>query len=64
MRPTPILILAAALGLALPAPVPAQEAAEAAPVAQNLPAITVSEVMMRQMSDRVITSGLVSAVET
>lgn len=64
MRPTPILILAAALGLALPAPALwAQDAAEAAPAVQNLPAITVSEVIMRKMSDRVITSGLVAAVE-
>lgn len=64
MRPTPILILAAALGLTLPVPaLQAQEAAEAAPVVQNLPAITVSEVTMRNMADKVITSGLVSAVE-
>jgi HlyD family secretion protein len=64
MRPTPILFLAAALGLTLPAPaLQAQEAAEAAPVTQTYPAITVSDVVMRQMSDKVITSGLVSAVE-
>jgi HlyD family secretion protein len=64
MRPTPILILAAALGLALPATVlHAEEETAAAPVVQNLPAITVSEVAMRQMSDKVITSGLVAAVE-
>jgi HlyD family secretion protein len=64
MRPTPILILAAALGLALPASaLRAQEETAAAPVVQNLPAITVSEVAMRQMSDKVITSGLVAAVE-
>jgi HlyD family secretion protein len=64
MRPTPILILAAALGLALPSPaLQAEEETAAAPVAQNLPAITVSNVAMRQMSDKVITSGLVTAVE-
>jgi HlyD family secretion protein len=64
MRPTLILILAASLGLTLPTPaVQAQEAAEAAPVVQNLPAITVSDVTLRMMSDKVITSGLVSAVE-
>jgi HlyD family secretion protein len=64
MRPTPILILAAALGLALPAPaLQAQETPAAAPVAQTYPAITVSDVIKRKMSDRVITSGLVSAVE-
>jgi HlyD family secretion protein len=64
MRPTPILILAAALGVALPVPaLHAQEAAAAPPVVQNLPAITVSDVISRRMSDRVITSGLVTAVE-
>lgn len=60
----PFLILASVLGLALPAPaLRAQEAPAATPAAQNLPAITVSEVITRKMSDRVITSGLVSAVE-
>jgi HlyD family secretion protein len=64
MRPTLNLILAAALGLALPAAdLRAEEAAAAAPAVQNLPAITVSEVTMRNMADRVITSGLVAAVE-
>jgi HlyD family secretion protein len=64
MRPTPILILAAALGLTLPAPaLQAQETAVATPVVQTYPAITVSDVNMRKMSDKVITSGLVAAVE-
>jgi HlyD family secretion protein len=65
MRPTPILILAAALGLAVSAPAlrAEDEAAASPPVVQSLPAITVSEVTMRRMADRVITSGLVAAVE-
>ena len=64
MRPTPILILAAALGLALPAPaLQAQETAVQTPVVQTYPAITVSDVILRKMSDKVITSGLVAAVE-
>jgi HlyD family secretion protein len=64
MRPTHILILVAALGLALPtAALRAEETAAAAPAAQTLPAITVSEVMMRNLADKVITSGLVAAVE-
>jgi HlyD family secretion protein len=65
MRATPIVILAAALGLTLPAhPLRAQEEAPAAaPAVQNLPAISVAEVTLRRMADRVITSGLVTAVE-
>lgn len=64
MRATPILILAAALGFGLPtSSLQAQEAADAAPATQNLPAITVSEVVARQLADRVIASGLVAAVE-
>jgi HlyD family secretion protein len=65
MRPTQILILAAALGLVLPAPAlrAEEEAAAPAPAVQTLPAITVSEVLERRMADRVITSGLVAAVE-
>ncbi len=60
----PILILVAALGVTLPASaLRAEDVAPAAPAAQNLPAITVSEVPFRRMSDRVITSGLVAAVE-
>lgn len=60
----PILILATAFALAAPLPPAwAQEAAaaETAPVA--LPAITVAEVAMRTLSDRIIASGLVAAVE-
>ncbi|MGL5362381.1 MAG: efflux RND transporter periplasmic adaptor subunit, partial [Bosea sp. (in: a-proteobacteria)] len=66
MRPTlsPILILAFGLGLAAPVPaLRAEEAPAEAPAAQNLPAITVSDVTLRRMSDRVLTSGLVAAVE-
>lgn len=65
MRPT--LILAALLAFAVPVlPASAQEAAaaenapEAAPV---LPAITVSTVGMAKLSDRIIASGLIAAVE-
>lgn len=65
MRPT--LILAALLALAVPAlPVQAQEAvaAESAPeVASSLPAITVSTVGVAKLSDRIIASGLIAAVE-
>jgi HlyD family secretion protein len=61
---TPTLILAIALGLGLPVrTLHAEEAAAAAPVVQTLPAITVSDVTLRRMSDRVLTSGLVAAVE-
>lgn len=64
MRVIPILMLTAALGLALPAPVArAEEAAAAAPAVQSLPAITVSEVVLRPMQDRIIASGLVGPVE-
>jgi HlyD family secretion protein len=65
MRPTSFIILAAALGLALPAPAlrAEEEAAAPTPVVQTLPAITVSEVVQRKMTDRVLTSGLVAAVE-
>jgi HlyD family secretion protein len=59
----PILVLAATLGLAFPAAMLRAEDAATAPLADTLPAITVSEVVLRQMSDRVITSGLVTAVE-
>jgi HlyD family secretion protein len=65
MRVLPPLFLIAALGLA-PAALAQEAAAEAAtepPAAQNLPAITVAEVTMRSLSDRVIASGLVAAVE-
>jgi HlyD family secretion protein len=65
MRPTPFLILAVALGLVLPAPAlrAEEDAAAATPLVQNLPAITVSEVVQRKMTDRVLASGLVAAVE-
>ena len=65
MRSTFALILAAALGLGPALPVLAQEAEAAAeaPAAQALPAISVAEVTARVMSDRVIASGLVAAVE-
>ncbi|TAG17868.1 MAG: efflux RND transporter periplasmic adaptor subunit, partial [Rhodobacterales bacterium] len=68
MRLTPILMLTAAFGMTLPAlPVLAQEAEAAAeapaPAAETLPAITVAEVTSRRLTDRVIASGLVGAVE-
>lgn len=64
----PILILAAILTLAVPtAPALAQEVAaaeSAAPVAAPaLPAITVSEVTSQLMTERVIASGLIAAIE-
>lgn len=62
----PILILATALSLALPAAaLRADESAAAAeaPAAEALPAISVVEVNARQLTDRVIASGLVAAVE-
>ncbi len=64
MRPT--LFLAALLAFAPLMPVQAQEAvaAENAPeVAPVLPAITVSTVGLAKLSDRIIASGLVAAVE-
>lgn len=64
MRPT--LILAALLAFAPLLPAQAQEAvaAENIPeVAPVLPAITVSTVDMAQLSDRIIASGLIAAVE-
>ena len=64
MRPTYTLILAAALGVGFAAPgLRAEEAVAPTPVVQNLPAITVSKVVTRKMSDRIIASGLVTAVE-
>jgi HlyD family secretion protein len=64
MRLIPILMLTAALGLALPAPaLRAQEATTATSAAESLPAITVAEVTARQLTDRVIASGLIGAVE-
>ncbi|WP_149589428.1 efflux RND transporter periplasmic adaptor subunit [Tabrizicola flagellatus] len=67
MRPT--LILAAALtliGPALPAlaeGTAAAQAASAPTAAPALPAITVAEVATRRLTDRVIASGLIAAVE-
>lgn len=66
MRPT--LILAALLAAAGPVlPAQAQEAAAAENVteapAPALPAITVSAVVTQTLSDRIIASGLISAVE-
>lgn len=64
MRTLKLLIVAAALGFTLPAPsLQAEEAAAASAPEQNLPAITVSEVTARKLSDRVIASGLIAAVE-
>lgn len=64
MRPT--LILAALFAFAPLLPVQAQEAvaAESAPeAAPALPAITVSTVGLAKLSDRIIASGLIGAVE-
>ncbi len=66
MRPT--LILAAVLSVIAPAaPTLAQEAAAAESVTEapvpTLPAITVSTVKLHSLSDRIIASGLVAAVE-
>lgn len=64
MRSSRFLILAAALGLVLPAPMlRAEEAVVAEPAAPALPAITVTEVRPRLLTDRIIASGLVAAVE-
>ena len=63
MRPT--LALAALLFLAPILPAQAQEAAaaESAPADAALPAITVSDVTLRKMTDRIIASGMIAAVE-
>jgi HlyD family secretion protein len=66
LTPTPIqiLILTAALGLVLPlSAVRAEDAPAVAPVVEALPAITVTEVRARVMTDRILASGLVAAVE-
>lgn len=64
MRSSRFLILAAAFGLVLPAPMlRADEAVVAEPAAPALPAITVTEVRPRLLTDRVIASGLVAAIE-
>jgi HlyD family secretion protein len=62
MRATPILILVAALGLNA-VPSHAEEAMAAEKVIPVLPAITVSDVTARKLTDRIIASGLVAAVE-
>lgn len=60
----PILILAAVLALSGPTlPVAAQEAAAAETAAPVLPTITVATVVKRSLSDRIIASGLIAAVE-
>lgn len=62
MRPT--LILAAVIALAgLTPSVQAEEAAAAETATPVLPTITVAEVVRRTLSDRVIASGLIAAVE-
>jgi HlyD family secretion protein len=64
MRLTPILMLSAALGLTFPAPMlRAEDAPATDPAAATLPAISVAKVAARPMTDRVIASGLVAAVE-
>lgn len=68
MHATSKLFLAAALGLSLaPVAVPAQEADATATAvespAETLPAISVVEVTARTLTDRVIASGLVAAIE-
>lgn len=68
MRPTPFLILAASLALgllALPAIADEARAAEsvAEPPSRALAAITVSEVQPLRLVDRVVASGLITAVE-
>jgi HlyD family secretion protein len=67
MRPLLTLVLAAALmpGLSV-LPALAQDApaaTETVTAAPTLPAISVADVTMRVMSDRIITSGLIAAVE-
>lgn len=66
MRLIPVLTLTALM--ALPAPALRAQEAEAAvdapaPVAESLPAITVAEVRARLLTDRIIASGLVGAIE-
>lgn len=68
MRPTLSLILSVLLMHAMPAlPALAEEAAAAEPVAETaapkLPAISVTEVTSRLLTDRIIASGLIAAVE-
>jgi HlyD family secretion protein len=66
MRLIPVLMLTVAA--ALPAPALRAQEAEAAvdapaPVTESLPAISVAEVRARQLTDRVIASGLIGATE-
>jgi HlyD family secretion protein len=59
-----ILSLAATFGPTLAVPgARAEEAAAAEPAMQTAPAISVSEVAIRPLADRIIASGLVAAVE-
>ena len=66
MRPT--VILAAVLATVLASgsfvlPATAEEAAAAEPSVPALPAISVTEVVSQRLSDRIIASGLIAAVE-
>ncbi|WP_128516380.1 efflux RND transporter periplasmic adaptor subunit [Tabrizicola thermarum] len=62
MRPT--LILVAVLAFGSPAlPAAAEEAAAAGATTPALPAISVTEVASMRLSDRIIASGLIAAVE-
>ncbi|WP_135448791.1 efflux RND transporter periplasmic adaptor subunit [Tabrizicola caldifontis] len=63
MRSSHFLTLALSLGLVLPAPMLLAQEAAAEPAMSSLPAITVTEVRSRTLTDRVIASGLVAAVE-
>lgn len=64
MRPTLILAVLLAIAPVLPAQAQEAVAAENIPeVAPVLPAITVSTVGLSQLSDRIIASGLIAAVE-
>ena len=64
MRPTLILAVLLAIAPVLPAQAQEAVAAENMPeVAPVLPAITVSTVGLSQLSDRIIASGLIAAVE-
>jgi HlyD family secretion protein len=62
--PFPALVAATLIALPAPSVLRAEDVSAAAPPAvQNLPAITVSDVVSRRMVDRVIASGLIAAVE-
>jgi HlyD family secretion protein len=62
MRPTVILATVLALG-SFTLPAAAEEAAAAESPAPALPAISVTEVVSQRLSDRIIASGLIAAVE-